>query len=149
MRALTIHQPWATLIAQGRKTLECRGHRTAYRGPLAIHAGLTVRTEAAEAVALCEQQGELPRWQYPRGALIAVAQLVDCRPWRTGSLAELCADLDAQEGRLFDLPGTLAEGLALLARKGAWLWVLADVRPIAPIACRGQQGLWVPPPLAL
>lgn len=42
VKALTIRQPWATLIALGVKTIETRSWRTNYRGPLAIHAGLRV-----------------------------------------------------------------------------------------------------------
>lgn len=39
MKALTIHQPWASLIAYGFKRFETRGWRTNYRGLVAIHAG--------------------------------------------------------------------------------------------------------------
>lgn len=39
MKALTIRQPWASLIAAGVKTIETRSWSTKYRGPLAIHAG--------------------------------------------------------------------------------------------------------------
>lgn len=38
MKALTLWQPWASLIAIGAKTIETRGWSTSYRGPLAIHA---------------------------------------------------------------------------------------------------------------
>lgn len=39
MKALTLHQPWASLIALGYKTIETRSWATSHRGPLAIHAG--------------------------------------------------------------------------------------------------------------
>jgi hypothetical protein len=39
---LTLHQPWASLIALGVKTIETRSWSTKYRGPLAIHAGKKV-----------------------------------------------------------------------------------------------------------
>ena len=39
MKALTIRQPHATLIALGVKHIETRSSPTTYRGPLAIHAG--------------------------------------------------------------------------------------------------------------
>lgn len=42
MRAITLWQPWASLIAIGAKTIETRSWSTAYRGPLAIHAGATL-----------------------------------------------------------------------------------------------------------
>lgn len=38
MKAITLWQPWASLIAVGAKTIETRGRQTHYRGPLAIHA---------------------------------------------------------------------------------------------------------------
>jgi hypothetical protein len=39
MRALTIRQPWASLIICGEKDVENRTRTTRYRGVLAIHAG--------------------------------------------------------------------------------------------------------------
>ena len=39
MKALTLTQPWATLVAMGAKRIETRSWTTNYRGPLAIHAG--------------------------------------------------------------------------------------------------------------
>jgi hypothetical protein len=39
MKALTLIQPWATLVALGEKQIETRSWDTKYRGPLAIHAG--------------------------------------------------------------------------------------------------------------
>ncbi len=39
MRALTILQPWAEMIARGVKRVENRTWRTKYRGEIAIHAG--------------------------------------------------------------------------------------------------------------
>lgn len=39
MKALTISQPYASLIANGQKVCENRTWTTTHRGPLAIHAG--------------------------------------------------------------------------------------------------------------
>lgn len=39
VRAITLRQPWASLITVGAKTIETRSRSTKYRGPLAIHAG--------------------------------------------------------------------------------------------------------------
>ena len=38
MKVLTLHQPYASLIASGLKTVETRGWSTKYRGSLAVHA---------------------------------------------------------------------------------------------------------------
>ena len=41
-RALTVKQPWASLLVAGIKTVENRTWTTKYRGPLAIHAALSI-----------------------------------------------------------------------------------------------------------
>ena len=38
MKALTLWQPWASLIAVGQKSIETRCWKTKYRGELAIHS---------------------------------------------------------------------------------------------------------------
>ena len=38
MKALTLWQPWASLVALGHKRIETRCWSTKYRGDLAIHA---------------------------------------------------------------------------------------------------------------
>lgn len=38
MKALTLWQPWASLVALGEKKIETRTWSTTYRGTLAIHA---------------------------------------------------------------------------------------------------------------
>jgi hypothetical protein len=48
IRGLTIRQPWASAIAFGDKRVENRSWPTAYRGLVAIHAGLSVDWDAAE-----------------------------------------------------------------------------------------------------
>jgi len=70
MKTLSIRQPWAELIIQGRKTLELRTWTVKYRGPLAIHASQTVEREA------CLAHGLDPD-QVTTGAVIGVADLVE------------------------------------------------------------------------
>ena len=41
MKALTIKEPWASLIVQGFKKYEFRSWKTNYRGKILIHAGLS------------------------------------------------------------------------------------------------------------
>lgn len=41
MKAITIKQPWATLISEGIKEYEFRTWNTNYRGKILIHAGLS------------------------------------------------------------------------------------------------------------
>jgi hypothetical protein len=61
MKALSIKQPWANLIATGKKTIETRTWATLYRGELLLASSKCPRV-------------------YPAGYALAVARLVDCRP---------------------------------------------------------------------
>ena len=45
-KVLTLHQPWASLVALGVKTIETRSWSTQYRGPLAIHAAVKRPSQA-------------------------------------------------------------------------------------------------------
>lgn len=72
MKALTIRQPWASLIAAGIKDVENRAWPTTHRGPLLIHAGMGLDDDA-----LAEWRDCLPA-TLPRGRVIARVELVDC-----------------------------------------------------------------------
>lgn len=61
MKALSVKQPWAELIARGEKTIEVRDWATKHRGPLLIVASKRPNVWAT-------------------GCAIAVVDLVDCRP---------------------------------------------------------------------
>ena len=65
-RALTVRQPWASLIVEGRKDIENRSWPTSYRGRLLIHAGSQIDPQTG--------------WRaedLPRGAIIGEVALVD------------------------------------------------------------------------
>lgn len=61
LRALSVKQPWANLIASGEKTIETRTWTTDYRGPLLIVSSKSPPIQ-------------------PAGCAVAIATLVDCRP---------------------------------------------------------------------
>ena len=61
MKALSIKQPWANMIAAGEKTIETRTWKTPYRGTLLIVSSREPKIA-------------------PAGFAIAIADLVDCRP---------------------------------------------------------------------
>ena len=71
MKALTIKQPWASLIVDGYKKYEFRGWKTKYRGKILIHAGLSLEKDMVERF-------EKYNLDYILGAIIGEAELVDC-----------------------------------------------------------------------
>lgn len=82
MKAITIKQPWATLIAIGAKQFETRSWKTKYRGPIAIHAGKTIDWDAVQddyiSRALGSDRLDFTKDNLPTGSVIAIADLVDC-----------------------------------------------------------------------
>ncbi len=142
MKALTICQPWAHLIAQPdgwehnifgpAKRVENRTWPTPYRGPLAIHAGKGRQHITPEDLA------EFPAMAF--GALVAVAELVDC--------VQLLGEDGMQMARR--VPEWAQAKWPWLAEhmhtEGPWVWILANVRPLAvAVPCRGAQRLWTVP----
>ena|ERR1700754_4010984 len=73
MKAITIHQPWAALIADGLKPIENRTWQTSYRGPLLIHAGKKFDPDGAAKAADYGLEEE----DFVHGAVIAVCHLVN------------------------------------------------------------------------
>ena len=71
MKAITIKQPFASLIAAGIKEYEFRTWKTNYRGEILIHAGLGVDKKALNKFA--EYKVDCPA-----GCIVAKAVLTDC-----------------------------------------------------------------------
>lgn len=153
MKALSITQPWATLIAQGHKRIETRSWSTNYRGPLVIHAGKSlpgwvvklVRSEPEFAGAL----GDLfdPRKQVlgdlPRGFIVATCQLVAVKFIPLGGDGW---DWIGPTGRRFHYPVTDRELAFGDFAVGRYAWLLDDIRPLEkPLPARGALGLWDAP----
>lgn len=62
MKAITLHQPWATLIMVGLKRFETRGQRFTYKGPLAIHASRSWTLQGAQLLKDPNILPHLGRW---------------------------------------------------------------------------------------
>lgn len=112
--ALTISQPWASLIANGDKQVENRTWKTDYRGPLAIHAG-----SGTQYLTRNQQAG------YPTGGIIAVATLVGC--WQVDLLRSTSFSIDEHQWQYIE---------------GPWCWLLEDVLHVDFLPCPGKLGLW-------
>ncbi len=70
MKALSVRQPWASLIIRGIKRVENRRWRTPYRGRLLIHAAAS-----RASLAGCEP---LPDEELVFAAILGTVELVDC-----------------------------------------------------------------------
>lgn len=133
MKALSLWQPWASLIAIGEKRYETRAWWTPYRGPLAIHAAKTWNAEvraAAEDDEIAEAlscHGLLRGCGLPLGSIVATCRLVACHRMDDA----LLDSITDQEEAFGDW------------RIGRYAWELADVVALPePIPAKGAQGLW-------
>jgi len=138
VKALTLTQPWATLVAIGAKRYETRSWGTDYRGPLAIHAA---KGFPMWARALCDElpfqvvlSGAGYYWHtLPVGKVLACCQLVACSKIAFGN------DPLWPSGR------SLSENERAFGdwTPGRYAWELADVvLLLEPIPAKGALGLW-------
>lgn len=131
MNGLSLWQPWASLIAWGKKRVETRSWATQYCGDLAIHAAKRWTRDVAELCLAEPFRSLLCRdiahpAELPRGAVVAVVRLIGCR--RTEDVVH---QLQADE---LDLGNYEA---------GRFAWFLTDVRPLVePYPLRGAQGVF-------
>jgi len=78
--ALSLKQPWATLLAHGRKSIEIRRWPTKQRGPILIHAA-RIPDPRPEAWALVPEEW-LPQARLA-GGIVGIGELTDCVVYRT------------------------------------------------------------------
>lgn len=141
VRAITVRQPWAEVIAAGVKTDENRaeGFPKAYRGPLLLHAGAGWSVSGGTdprilrwAQARWASPIEFLRTEVTFSAVLAVVECVDihpamgcCRPW--GEETYLPANPEDRA------PGQVTH------------LVFEDVRRLGtPVPASGALGLWRP-----
>jgi len=125
MKALSIRQPWAWAIAHAKKDVENRTWHMRYRGVLALHASKSMTRSRYETFERFWREGLGEEYirRFPllplasdliRGAVIAVAEAVDC--------------VHESESRWFAGPhGLLLQNLRVLAE---------------PVYCRGALGFF-------
>lgn len=159
MKSITLHQPWAHLVAIGAKQIETRSWPTKHRGLLAIHAGMDMT--ASEPLVI-DSNAKRPKFYEPfnrylkpswdslfsdlaYGGLVAIVRLTGCFPAEHAS-NRLC-DLMRRGSR--EVRRWAEEQLYFgNYRPGRWAWALEPIVDItrSGIYARGYQGLWTLPP---
>lgn len=119
MKAITLWQPWASLMATGLKKIETRSWHTRYRGGLLIHAAKKIVPIPPEI------ETYLEGISLPRGFLLCRVNLIDCRRINQYNAP------DPPECFFGDY------------RRGRYMWITELLEVFdPPIAGVGQQGLW-------
>ena len=124
MKVITIKQPFASLIAAGIKEYEFRTWKTKYRGELLIHAGKGIDKKAMKKF-------EHLNLEYPRGCIIAKANLTDC----------IEINNDARK-MLKDKNDLIYSSIIKHIEWKGYGFKLENVQKIKPIEVNGKLSLW-------
>lgn len=151
MKALSLYQPYASLIAVGEKTWETRSRRTHHRGTIAIHA--TLRTPK-EFIRLAEtpiftaamKRHGLYASTLPVGAIVAVAEITDCIT-TTEWMRKHCRITGNPFKTFIPDPNKISREESEYCfgdyAPSRFAYKLENVRRlIAPVPCSGMQGMW-------
>ena len=118
MKALTLKQPWASLIVNGYKEYEFRSWKTNYRGKILIHAGLSIEKDKINLYDI----------DYPLGCIIGEATITDC--------IQVNKDFDSKLRKIN--PKIYGNN-----HIGMYAWKLENVIKYSkPIYVKGKLGLW-------
>ena len=129
LKAISLWQPWASLIPLGLKHYESRSWKTLYRGKLLI-CSTTNNSKHYREYLKVKDELQLPPWNennFPHGCAIAICDLVDC--------IEMAPEFIAQQSQTEILCGDW--------QVGRYAWKLKNIQPIPEsFAVKGKQGLF-------
>lgn len=157
MKALTLTQPWASLVAVGVKHIETRSWSTRYRGPIAIHAAKGFPADARDfTYTKMVRESLSPHYldtgplpspldkRLPLGCIVATAYLADVMPMERFTYVpgtKLWVSNSWPAG--FEITDGEKEYAFGNYEPGRYGWMLKDVRPVSPpIPAKGALGLW-------
>lgn len=126
MKAITILEPWATLICEGKKTIETRNWDTPYRGKVLIHASKRKMPDEIYEKYLIDNFVE--HEPHP-GYIIGEVELIDIIPFK-----------DAL-GNIIQSNQIINYCTAEFNSKYAWIFNDAKIYD-KPIPAKGSLGLW-------
>jgi hypothetical protein len=124
MKAISLWQPWASLMALGLKKNETRSWATSYRGPLYIHAAKKVIGWPNITIQVALESIAFQPCDLPLGCLVCKVDLVDCQK----IFIHTC---HGERERSF---GNYAPG--------RFMWITEHLETFDPVPFRGRQGLF-------
>jgi activating signal cointegrator 1 len=142
MKALSLWQPWASLIALGEKRVETREWTTKYRGPLAIHAttklpprwlGVSRHSDTftdgiADVLNVRRDHVQTAMRNLPYGAVVCIVRLVAIE--RTSDVREILCERERifgnyENGRyawFLELDEAFAKAIPAKGNRMLWNW---------------------------
>lgn len=122
MRAITLKQPWASLVANGYKIYEFRPKNYTYRGKILIHAGKGIDKEAMERV-------KNIKIDYPQSRIVAEVEIEDVKK------------VDDKFNSYIDSLDSCVYGKG--QNRTGYVWILKNIKKIdSDKKISGKQGIW-------
>ncbi len=127
MKVLSLTEPYATLIKEGKKKIETRSWKTNYRGVLYIHASRTkIKKEDRENQELMNLLKDIP---FNYGHIICKCNLVNC-VYMTKTYVN-------------EIKKNHQEFICGEYREGRYAWILENIEILkVPILAKGHLGIW-------
>ena len=121
MKCLSVSQPYADLIVQGKKTIELRTWNTTYRGEFLVHAPLKVREDA------CIRMG-INASELRTGVIVGRAEIYGVKVYKSKKEIQTDYDKHCAENGFFD---------------NRYGFLLKNPRELRiPIPCKGRLGFF-------
>jgi hypothetical protein len=112
MKALSVKNPWASLIRDGKKTIEVRSRRIHYRGPLMICSSARPDTRNVPTIDVVGLRSD--------GVTMCIVDVTDCTEF---------------------LPSH-AQAAGIVWSPGLYAWHVKLVKRVAEVPVLGRLGLW-------
>ncbi len=116
MKALSLKQPFAELILQGKKKIELRKWNTHFRGEFLIHSSKKPDNKAMKKFGFKE---------LPCGFILGKARIVDVKKYENNKKHSMDKSLHLADDTW-----------------GNYGFVLKNIKRIKPIKCKGNLGFW-------
>jgi hypothetical protein len=118
MKVLSIKQPWAELILQGKKKMEIRKWNTSFRGEFLIHASKLPDKKAMQRFGFKENK-------LPCGSIVGKARLIDVKHYNNPKEFEKDSSLHLATQEF-----------------GNFGFMLVNIKRIKEIPAKGNLGFW-------
>jgi hypothetical protein len=143
LKAITLYEPFASLISIGAKINETRGQRTNHRGDICIHAALKDYAVSEEIIPATikafRDRGIMPQLEW-KGCILAVVDLWEVRP---SADFITCENVRPQFVTISEEEKNFGN-----YNPNRWIYRTRNLRRLkTPIPCKGFQCVgWTVPP---
>ena len=127
MKVLSLTEPYATIIKEGKKKIETRSWKTNYRGKLYIHASSTkIPKEYRENKDLMNLV-DINNLNY--GYIVCSCELIDCVEMTEEFIEKVKQNKEEYISGIYDI--------------GRYAWILKNIQILdKPIKAKGHLGIW-------